>query len=626
MSGIFGIVQIGSKPGVEAIAAMSSAMIVGDERVSVLAQQGPDAIGVAQRWQYQQLASLSHLRIAADADLCNLESLSKELQKDGERDSHSVAETIGLLYLSRGLEFISLLEGNFALAIWDERHHRLVLGIDRFAAKNLYWSFDGGEFLFASRAGAIRELRNNPELNQDALVQFLLFSAVPAPSSIYRGIERLEPGHILIYERADVRKQCYWDLDYSESDRGDVKAWAEQTREQIRGAVHRSLAGCLPATTGAYLSGGTDSSSVVAFLSQQFAPANTFSIAFDESRYNEIGYARVTARKFNTSHHEYTVKAEDALEAITKIASYYDEPFANSSAIGSYYCALGARRQGMDILLAGDGGDEIFAGNERYATDKRFQLYHRLPQWLRKGIVEPVVRCLPQKGTASLPARYVRRANIPNPRRVISYGIFLSTPAHDVFEPDFLMQAPPEKWLSIAEQHYSRGAGRSELNRMMYTDIKMTLGDNDLRKVSGTAELAGIAVRYPLLDRQLVEFSARIPSRFKLRRFSKRYIFKKAMANILPEAVLHKTKHGFGVPVALWLLENPRLKELTNDILRDRLTRQRGYFRPSFIDGLMNLHGTAHAAYYGEIVWYLVLLELWHRHHLQPARQVSYVK
>jgi len=229
---------------------------------------------------------------------------------------------------------------------------------------------------------------------------------------------------------------------------------------------------------------------------------------------------------------------------------------------------------------------------------------------------------LPANGILSLPSRYIRRANIPNPKRVISYGLFLSEKPEEIFESEFLRLSPPDEWLSEAERHYSTGANRSDLNRMLYTDVKITLGDNDLRKVSGTAELAGVAVRYPLLDRKLVSLAGEIPSGLKMKALEKRYIFKRAMSTVLSPKVLHKTKHGFGVPVSAWLLQNPKLGTMTMDILNDSRTRQRGYFRPGFIDRLLHLHKTGHTAYYGEVVWYLLVLELWCREHMEAKREV----
>jgi asparagine synthase (glutamine-hydrolysing) len=286
-----------------------------------------------------------------------------------------------------------------------------------------------------------------------------------------------------------------------------------------------------------------------------------------------------------------------------------------------------ASQNGVSTLLAGDGGDELFAGNERYASDRKFALYQDLPITLRRWMIEPAVQLLPEsEGKLGLPRRYIRRANIPNPRRIFSYGLFLSSRPEDIFEPDFLRSAPPEHWMNIADGHFHSHDSRSELNRILYLDVKMTLADNDLRKVLGTAEIAGVRARFPLLDHRLVELSGRIPSRLKLKGFKKRYIFKEAMKETLPAEILNKQKHGFGVPVALWFLQDPRLDSLMKDILNDSRTRQRGYFRPAFIEDVMRRHRHEDAKNYGEILWYLVVLELWHRQHLEATTANTYVR
>src|SRR5258708_6943148 len=326
----------------------------------------------------------------------------------------------------------------------------------------------------------------------------MLFSAVPAPMAIYQGIEKLRPGTCLVFEAGQIRQTRYWDLQYRESDTRNVAHWAHEVREGMRSAVHHQLTDLAPEKTGAYLSGGTDSSSVVAFMNERHSPVNTYSIFFAEAVYSEIGFARTTAEHFRANHHELSLTSRDTYDAIPKIVEYYDEPFANSSAIGAYHCARMARESGVTTLLAGDGGDELFAGNERSATDNRFGLYQPLPAWLRKGLIEPIASLLPQnESRLSLPSRYVRRANIPLPRRIFSYHLLLSTPPEEVFEPDLLSAVPPETWLNVAEAHFGSAVAEDDLNRLLYLDFKMTLPDNDLLKLLATPDIPGLLARSP---------------------------------------------------------------------------------------------------------------------------------
>ena len=622
MSGICGICEPGRRMNPAVIEPMLAALSLPGE-VSQFTSGGDSiSLGVSRRWDFQQVASNPVVHVAVDAELLNRKELALSLkEQDFDPEALSCAELIARLYRQRGISFVEMLNGAFSLALWDEEQHRLVLAIDRLGVNSLYWRKDGDRILFGSRVGAIRSTQGvRAEVNPAALVQYMLFSVVPAPLAIYQGIEKLQPGFCLVYEGGRVRQKNYWDLEYPESENAEVDYWAREVREGMRAAIHRHVTELDPGKTGAYLSGGTDSSSVVAFMNERHSPVNTFSIFFAEAVYSEIGFARTTANHFRANHHELSLTSKDAYEAIPKIMEYYDEPFANSSAIGAYHCARMARENGVTTLLAGDGGDELFAGNERYATDKRFTLYHRVPAWARKGLIEPFTRLLPQNGSRlSLPRRYVRRANIPLPRRIFSYHLLLSMPTEEIFEPWLLDSAPPATWLNVAEKHFQTAVAKSDLNRLLYLDVKMTLADNDLRKVLGTAELAGVRARFPLLDYQLAEISGRVPASLKMRGFEKRFIFKEAMKEILPHDVLYKKKHGFGVPVALWFLQDPRLETLVSDVLTDPRTRQRGYFRPAFLDHLLKLHRGKDAHFYGEMLWYLVALELWHRQHMERS-------
>jgi len=624
MSGICGICQPGREfargaldPMLEAIA-----LLLDDRPIeSVGADVG---LGVVPHWPGQQFAAVPGVRVALDGDLLNIQAWDATLLGTGmDPRELTVAQRVAWLYVLLGMAFLDRLEGAFSLALWDEKQRRLLLAIDRMGIYSLCWRQEGDRLLFASKVGAVRAMQSgSAEVNPVAVMQYLLFTVVPAPLGIYRGVQKLRPGSCLLFEGGRSREHQYWEMEYPESSNNDQQFWARELQEGIRSAVHRTLEGCQPESTGAYLSGGTDSSSVVAFSAERFNPVNTFSIFFAEERYSEIDYARITANRFGTKHHERSLTSQDALEAIPKICAYYDEPFANSSAVGTYYCAVMARENGVGTLLAGDGGDELFAGNERYASDRKFAMYHQLPAWLRRGLIEPATTLLPNNESwLSLPRRYVQRARIPNPKRVFSYGAFLSTPPEEIFEPDFIAAVPPQEWMNIADGHFNRHTKSNELNRLMFFDLKLILADNDLRKVVGTAELAGIRTRFPLLDHNLAELTGRIPSSLKMHGTEKRYIFKRAMQDILPQEVLRKKKHGFGVPLGLWLQQEPTLRSMTREVLDDPRTRQRGYVRRQFLDLLLARKGQQEAALFGEAVWSILALELWHRQHLEsPAR------
>ena len=283
--------------------------------------------------------------------------------------------------------------------------------------ETLFWTADHGRLLFASRLGPVAAAKANSQINPTALIQFLLHTVVLAPLTIYKHIERLEPGTMLVYSRGDIAKKKYWDLSYKESAKGNTDYWAEQLRASLRRAVHSHLNDCVPEETGAYLSGGTDSSSILAFASEVQPAIKTFSIHFENPRYDEIKFCPHRRRSLSCpSLCEMFACLRRRGRYTPGSSTHFEEPFAISSAIGAYHCARLARENGVEVLLAGDGGDELFGGNERYASDKKFSLYHSVPGFLRNGLLKPLAQLLPSEGQLSLPAKYIRRAeNARNP-------------------------------------------------------------------------------------------------------------------------------------------------------------------------------------------------------------------
>jgi asparagine synthase (glutamine-hydrolysing) len=573
MNGIYGISDPGNQLKTSELASMSLAMDMTEGQHSPVPLGEKGVLVGTTGSNGTSLISAHGCLVAVDADLCNELALWSAYEKEYREAADSTANVIAALYQRYGLDCVDHLDGAFAFTLWDPLLQRLVLAVDRHGFKTLYWSQEKTRMVFASRLDSVAGMRRDNEVNAAAVMQLLIHSAVPAPLTIYHGIERLEPGTLLIYQGGATRKVRYWDLNYDEKANVATDKWSKELQECMREAVHAQLEGCRQENTGAYLSGGTDSSSVVAFASELLPRFNTFSIYFDNARYDEVSFARTAAECFHTSHHEKCLQAADAVAAIPKLIEYYDEPFANSSAIGAYHCALLARERGVDTLLAGDGGDELFAGNERYAADKKFALYQLTPEVLRNKVIKAAIRYSPKAGLLSLPARYVRRAEVPNPARMFSYNFFLNPDGLEACTPEFLTEAKPESAMHIARTHFDSAPGASsDLNRLLYLDVKMTLSDNDIRKVTGTADLAGVKVRFPLLDRRLAELSGRIPSALKLKGFEKRYIFKQAMKKILPDKILYKKKHGFGVPLGYWLTHDADLKDAAERVFSTRIS------------------------------------------------------
>jgi asparagine synthase (glutamine-hydrolysing) len=371
----------------------------------------------------------------------------------------------------------------------------------------------------------------------------------------------------------------------------------------------------------AFLSGGTDSSTVSGLLTQVLGkPAETYSIGFGAEGFDETEYARIASRHFGTHHHEYYVTPDDVVKAIPIIAAAYDEPFGNASAVPTYLCAKRAREDGIDVMLAGDGGDEVFGGNARYAKQKIFEIYGRIPELLRHTVIEPLAFGAPGL-SALMPFRklqsYINQAKIPLPDRLESYNFLHLNPLASIFDPDFLGQIDEDACLAVMREPYARTDARSPINRMMHLDLKQTLADNDLRKVNRMCELAGVEVRYPLLDEEVMAFSAQLPENWKVKGLQLRYFFKEALRDFLPPEIIAKSKHGFGLPFGLWMEHHKPLQDMAYDSLQ--AFRSRGYVQPAYIDNLIDQHRSGHASYYGVMIWVIMMLEQWLATHVSDV-------
>jgi asparagine synthase (glutamine-hydrolysing) len=342
-------------------------------------------------------------------------------------------------------------------------------------------------------------------------------------------------------------------------------------------------------------------------------PARTYSIGFEAQGYDEMGYARIAARHFGTQHHEYYVTPADVVSAVPRIAEVHDQPFGNSSAVPTYFCAKLARDDGVDVLLGGDGGDELFGGNERYATQYLYSLYSDLPRALRKGLIEPVAFLSPEIGIAGKVQRYIRNASLPMPARYDHYNLLERLGAGNIFSPEFLASVDAQEPRMMLSHAYDNAQAGSLINRMLALDLRFTLADNDLPKVTRACELAGLDVRFPMLDDAVVSFSSALPPRLKLRGTRLRYFFKESLRGFLPGEIIAKTKHGFGLPLGPWLQTYQPLRQLALDSLSD--LKKRGIVRPEFIDELTSRHVETHASYYGTMVWVLMMVEHWLKQH-----------
>ena len=524
-----------------------------------------------------------------------------------------MAKTLANSWLKNGEKAFSDLIGTFVLCILDESSGQTILAIDRMGTQPLSYQISGQGIVFGTSADAIIV---NPlarsEIDPQSLYNYVYFHMIPSPGTIYQEQKRLLPGEFLIYKRGKMISGRYWEINFIESERRPFDELKQDFLGVLRSSVQRAAG---DEEVGAFLSGGTDSSTIAGILGEiNGRPARTYSIGFEAAGYDEMEYARIAARHFSTEHHEYYVTPDDIVEAIPQIAAIFDQPFGNSSAIPTFYCARKAKSDGITRLLGGDGGDELFGGNVRYAKQYIFSLYDHLPAVLRKQILEPLVFGIP--GGKNLPViakarSYIEQATIPMPTRTETYNLLGRYGHEEVFTNEFLDTVNSGQPIELINETYNRSHAQSLINRMLSLDLKFTLADNDLPKVVKSCELAGVEVAFPFLDDQIVAYSAQLEPNLKLKKTRLRYFFKEALRDFLPNEIITKQKHGFGLPFGVWLQNHKPLKTLAADSLSD--LKSRNIIRADFINKLFEQHLNEHAGYHGTMVWVLMMLEQWYK-------------
>ena len=496
--------------------------------------------------------------------------------------------------------------GDFAVAL-REPSGRTFLAVDRFAIRTLCYRVENGQIRFAARADELADA--STEIDPQAIFDYLYFHVIPSPRTIFKGIYRLPPGHYAQFEKGQLTVVPYWVPTFEEHSGASFGALKDEFRQLLRDAVATQLDGTKPAC---FLSGGTDSSTVAGMAALASGKtAATYSIGFDAQGYDEMEFARIAAKHFKTEHHEYYVTPDDLVRSIPAVAAQYDQPFGNSSALPAYYCAKMAREDGVSKILAGDGGDELFGGNTRYAKQRVFGWYDDIPAALRTGVLEPVsgLSVMDRIPLVRKAASYVKQARAPMPDRMMTYNQLMRLGIHDVLTPEFLAQVDSEGPARQQRGVWAQARTDSLVNRMLAFDWRYTLADCDLPKVVGTTALAGVGVGFPMLDDQLLAFSQRLPTAYKLKGLQLRWFFKEALRGFLPDEIITKKKQGFGLPFGVWANTHAGLKALATDSLNS--LAKRGVVRPDFIQTLLTQRLPEHPGYYGEMIWILMMLEQW---------------
>lgn len=559
----------------------------------------------------QGLWSENNCAVAYDTDITNLQSLCS-LADMSDGGAVDIGLLLWRLYRKYGQDFSDKLRGAFAFALWDGAEKKLLVVTDYYGIRPVVFNRQEKGFVAASRIKHLEIFGIQKEINPEAIYHYLFFQAICSPVSIYKGIHKLEPGKGLQVKNGLPTEFTWYDLKYRPNNGQSEKEWCEQISQEVEQAVSNFVPVTDKNKTGCFLSGGTDSSSIAGHFTRLLGePGKTFSIGFDDPKYNELDFARIAVKHFGTDQNEYLVTPADVLNLIEYLPKIYDEPLGNASVVAAYYCAKLARDQGVETMLGGDGGDEIFGGNERYVANLVFQRYAQLSDFFRKGLFEPLLKMMPSTGVFYKAKRYVRRASMPNPRRFYSYNLLAEMDNAEIFQPEFLAQIDTDCFFQRAEHLYEQAAPADDTDRLLYLDMKFTITDNDLRKVTQMVEAAGLQVRYPLLDRDLVDFSCTIPPQLKVKPGKNRYVFKEAMRGFLPDEVIDKTKHGMGLPIAKWLKEDLDLNALLESSLFSGKPQITKFVRPDYLQHLRACLYSEDTPYYGDNLWVFLVLEKW---------------
>ena len=564
-----------------------------------------------------------------NGELYNFREVRADLEKRGHRfRTKTDVEIVPHLYQIYGDDFVDHINGMFAISLWDTQKKKLILARDRFGEKPLYYGIFDNKLIYASEP---KSLLTHPavkaELDINALRHYVSFDYVPAPMSIFKGIYKLPSSHVLTVENGDVKTRRYWSLTWQKPDRegklngNSPKSKANELKELLSDAVRMRLVSDVP--LGILLSGGIDSSTIAALaVKHSTEQVKTFSIGFTEQSYNESQYARQVANHLGTDHYEEYLSAEKTGDLISEIGTWLDEPMSDPSLIPTFLLARFVRRH-VTVALGGDGGDELFAGYPMYYAHKVAARYAMIPQFVRRGLIEPAVRALPVS-TKNLSfdfkaKRFIRASKFDSVARHHSwFGSFSQDKHEQLFSKDFLAQTTDDIYL-VARDLLNTTDAKSEIEKMQFLDMNFYLAEDILTKVDRSSMAVSLETRAPFLDPRVAQFSASLPVSYKLRGSKGKFILKKAMEGLLPDEILYRPKKGFGIPTAEWL--KGRLNPLLREMLTSERLKAQGIFNPVFVQQLIKEHETGAASHHKEL-WTLLVFQLWRDSFLQkPARQ-----
>ena len=555
--------------------------------------------------------------IVFNGEIYNFQETRGKLEKKGHFfKSKSDTEVILHAYEEWGVACLDHFRGMFAFAIWDSNLQRLFLARDRLGKKPLVYFHQKSHFAFASEIKALLQVPEiERKVNATAIHHYLTYQYVPSPDTIFEGIKKLPPAHYLLYDRDGTLKiERYWKLHFNSSHQTyiSLQELSDRIRTELEESVNLRLISDVP--LGAFLSGGVDSSLIVGIMAKLSGkPVKTFSIGFEEKEFDELSYARLVSQHFSTEHHEFIVKP-NAIEILPKLVWYYNEPFADSSAIPTYYVSK-MTRDHVKVVLTGDAGDENFAGYPRYLRSKYVSWFTRLPEKVRRSLLPAFLRILSQspwrRKTLNRLADFMEMLSSHQGRNYAEQiKIFNQKEKDDVYSEDFSRQVKGTDPLDYLIKKYEEGDTDDLLEKLLYLDMTTYLPEDLLVKMDIATMANSLEARVPFLDHKFMELVAGIPPHFKLKGTRTKFILKKAFKDFLPDAIFKRRKMGFGVPVSRWFRNE--LKDYVYDILLDPRTLNRGYFRREGLQRLLNDHIALRYDHSSKI-WALLFLEMWFR-------------
>jgi asparagine synthase (glutamine-hydrolysing) len=553
--------------------------------------------------------------IVFNGEIYNFQELRADLEKLGHSFyTNCDTEVIVHLYERYGRDCVKYLRGMFAFAIWDEREKSLFLARDRVGKKPLLYSHQpNGALVFGSEFRALLQHPSiSKEVDYEAIHHYLSYLCVPAPLTAFKQIRKLEPAHWLLWKNGEIKTERYWLPDFHRKIEITEAEAEEETLRLLREATKMRLISEVP--LGAFLSGGVDSSTVVALMAEESVePVKTFSIGFEEQDFSELKYARQVAKHVGADHHEFIVKP-NAIEILPILVEHYGEPYADSSSIATYYVSRETRKH-VTVALNGDGGDESFAGYERYFAMRLAEKYHKIPGILRKGLIESAVKLFPASETRRSRARDLKRflkaASLPKVERYFQWVSAIDRETkNELYTEDFRQNVLNSDSADFLEKWFAKSNGNGIVDATMLTD-QMTYLPNDLLVKVDIASMANsLEARSPFLDHKVIEFAASLPEQIKLRGTETKYLLKKVASRIVPREVLYRKKMGFGVPLTHWFRND--LKDYLREVLLSDKAQKRGLIKSEIVSRMVQQHTAGERDYVSQL-WTLLMLELWYR-------------